>query len=581
MRYFCKFLLLIVTLLSFTQRASGKYIIVEPSKSIISQLKEENCAYEIRDNFSLGGQTLKIPSNCLLVFRGGSISGGSVMFNSTYLDGNVNIAIKQGGTVKGSIVNETIYTRWFNVKDDALFVLLNALLQDNSHKTYCIDAGTYIIKTPLTIRNVSEAVIDFRGAIIVDQTQGESALLHRPNPMIHIRTSHNIEIKNLDYRLSDNRYFSKTSTAVIWLGYGPNDWNSDIYNIRLSNITGKGNLVKSVKGGTSSNMLISGVGNMHNITLEDIVYDGDVASLINFEWGLLPSDTKTYKERGINLPNQYGIHPYNLTIRNVVGKNAPSSTGYLRLSSCYNAVIENCYGYNVNSFVMLYNGDFSISRVNGSAIVRNCASYINEDYSGKSLSGLLIFNTYIDPVSSKKHTGELAHNMSYIIENCEFQGIRGLSGCGIRVLGGDGNVVMTNVTMKNYTLGAKLSGAEGHNKTGGLAFYNCLFLNNTSSVELYSLDNCVFKGCIFRSDVSHNKNRIGNSQVAVYSGVNGFSLQDCVFEDNSKTNKAPFVTFEQKDNVKAVIENCSFTGSKADTPLVLPKTVSLSDCKIK
>ena len=567
-------------LLCITQRAAGKYIVVDPSKSIVSQLREESCAYEIRDNFKLGGQILKVPTNCSLIFRGGSISGGSVVFNSTYLDGNVDISIKQGGTVKGSIVNEIVYTRWFNVKDDALFVLLNSLLPDNPHKTYCIETGVYTITSPLLIRNLSDAVIDFHGATLIDETQGESALLHRPNPMIHIRTSHNIEIRNVVYKVSDKRYFSKTGTAAIWLGYGANDWNSDIYNIRLCNITGEGDLVKSVKGGTSSNMLISGVGNMHNITLEDIVYDGDVASLINFEWGLLPSDTKTYKERGINLPSQYGIHPYNLTIRNVFGKNAPSCTGYLRLSSCYNAVIENCYGYNVNSFVMLYNGDFSISRVNGSAIVRNCASYINEGYNGKSLSGLLIFNTYVDPVSSKKHTGELAHNMSYIIENCEFQGKQGLQGNGIRVLGGDGNVVFNNVTVKNYTMAAKLSGAEGHNKIGGLAFNNCLFLNNTSSVELYSLDNCVFKGCIFRSDVSHAKNRIGNSQVAVYSGVNGFSLQDCVFEDNSKNNKAPFVTFEQRDNVKALIENCSFTGSKADAPIVLPKTVSLNECKI-
>ena len=32
--------------------------------------------------------------------------------------------------------------------------------------------------------------------------------------------------------------------------------------------------------------------------------------------------------------------------------------------------------------------------------------------------------------------------------------------------------------------------------------------------------------------------------------------------------------------MKALIENCSFTGSKADAPIVLPKTVSLNECKI-
>ncbi len=560
--------------------AFGKYVLIDPAKSISSQMTLSDCTYEIRDNFTLRGGLLTVPKNCCLVFRGGSISDGAITFNNTTLEGNVNIRLKNAGAVKGRIGNETIYTHWFNVKDDELFVLLNSLLPENSHKTYCVETATYTITTPLIIRDISDAVFDFKGATLVDQTQGESILLHRPNPMILIRTSHNIEIKNLDYQLSSNRYFTTTGTSVIWIGAGSNDWDKDCYNIRITNITGKGDLVKSVKGGTSSNMLLDCVGNMHNIELSNVDFDGDVASLCNFEWGLLPADTKTYQQRGIKLPSNYGIHPFNITVRNVVGRNAPSSSGYIRMSSCYNVLVENCYGYNVNSLVMLYNGDMSIARVNGSAIVRNCASYINDGYKGKALSGLLIFNTYEDPVSSKKHSLDLDHNMSYIIENCEFQGIPGVTGNGIRVLGGDGNVVFTNVTVKNFTLAAKLSGAVGHNKVGGLAFNNCLFLNNTSSIELYSLDNCVFQSCIFRNNISHDKNKIGDSQVAVYTGVSGFSLRDCVFEDNSKNNKASFVTFEQKDNVKAQIENCSFIGSKSEAPIIIPKTVSLNDCKI-
>lgn len=573
-------IIMLLTGFGLTPEAIGKYILLNPSKTLSSQMTLSDCTYEIRDDFSLRGSTLTVPQNCTFVFRGGSISDGAITFNNTWLDGNVNIHLKSAGLVKGGIANETIFTKWFNVKNDELFLLMNALLPYNPHKTYCIETSTYTITTPLVIRNISDAVFDFRGATIIDQTQGESVLLHRPNPMIHIRMSHNIEIRNLVYQVSPKRYFSTTGTSAIWIGAGSNDWDKDCYNIRINNITGKGDLLRSVKGGTSANTLLGCVGNIHNIELSNVDYDGDVASLCNFEWGLLPADSGTYQRRGIKIPEKYGLHPFNITVKNVVGRNAPNSSGYIRFSSCYNVLVENCYGYNVNSLVMLYNGDMSIARVNGSAIVRNCVSYINDEYKGKSLSGILILNTYEDPVSSKKHNVDIDHNMSYMIENCEFQGIPGIIGNGIRVLGGDGNVIFTNVTVKNYTLAAKLSGAVGHDKKGGLAFNNCLFINNTSSIELYSLDNCVFQSCIFRNNISHSKNKIGDSQVAVYSGVNGFSLRDCVFEDNSKSNKAAFVSFEQKDNVKALIENCSFTGSKSETPFVLPKTVTLDECKV-
>ena len=580
LRLLVKQISLIVVLVATTLPVFAKYVVLDPAKPITSQLQYENCTYEIRDDFQLNGRTLSIPNHCTLLFRGGSVKNGSVVLNNTLLDGDVWIELSKNGTAKGHIVNETICTRWFKGNNVSLFSVLNTLLPDNSHKIYIVETGEYLIREPLIMRDANEVVLDFNGSTLIDETQGESSLLHRPNPMIMIRTSHNVELTNLNYKVSDKRHFTKNGTAVIWLGYGQNDWDKDIYNVRIHNITGQGSLVKSVKGGTSANMLISGVGNMHNIIIEDVVYDGDVATLCNFEWGLLPANSKEYKKKGVDYPSFYGIHPYNLTIRNVVGKNAPSSTGYIRLSSCYNTTIDNCYGYNVNSLFMLYNGDFSICRVNGSATIRNCASYINEEYKGNSLSGLLIFNTYTDPVSNNVHSESIEHNMSYIIQNCEFQGRSGLAGCGIRVLGGDGNVVLTNVTVKNYDLGTKLSGAVNVNKVGGLSFYDCLFVNNKSSVEIYSLDGCVFQGCTFRSNYSHSNNKIGNSQIAVYSGVKDFTLRNCTFEEKNAKNKAAFVTFEQKDNVKAVIDNCVFTGSKVAEPVVAPKTVKLENSRI-
>ncbi len=574
-------ILIIVLFFCLTSVAeSGEYVVLNKTTPLASQIKTKESTYEIRDVFDLEGKTLAIPENCTLLFRGGKISNGQIVFNNTFLDGFVKIALSKNQTVRGQLANDAIYTKWFQIEKNGLPSLLQGLLKDNANKAFHIENGTYDIEEPIIIRKIEGVSFDFHGSTLIDNVKGDNQSLHRANPMIWIRESHNVTITNFNYEVSDNRYFSKAGTAVIWLGAISQDWETDIYGITISNICGKGNLVRKVKGGTSENMFISGVGNMHNIAVQNIQYDGNLATLCNFEYGLPPAESNFYKKYNISLPDYYGLHPYNLTIKDIVGKNAPSCTGFIRLSSCYNAVVENCYGYNVNSFIFLYNGDMSISRVNGSAIIRNCASYVNADYEGNNVSGLLVFNTYKDPASGQVHSAAIEHNNSYIIENCEFQGRLNLPGNGIRVSGGDGNVVITNVTVKNFGLAAKLTGVTGNRKMGGITLNNCLFENNQSSIELYLLDNCVLQGCIFRSSIIHNANKIENSQIAVYKGVEGLSVRDCVFENSSSNNKASFITFEEKESAKAEISNSRFIGI-SEKAVVVPKNVQLENCEIK
>lgn len=573
---------LIVVLLLWTASqlwAGPRYVVLDPGLSAETQIQAANCTYEIRDDFKLSGKTLTLPDNCTLVFRGGSLQDCSVVFRNTYLDGNVRISLGKDCCAKGRLQNETVYTSWFKAE---LVQLLNSLIPDNQHKTFIVANGTYTICEPLIVRNISGLILDFNGSVLCDQTQGENATLHRPNPMIWIRASSNVTIRNFDYRVSAKRYFSKTETGVIFIGACSQDWDNDTFNITISGINGKGSLIRRVRDGLSANAFICGLGNINNIELHNIQYEGDLSSLCNFEYGLSPGTSASYVRRyGIKLPDYYGLHPYNLRISNITGRNAPSCQGFVRLSSCYNAIVENCYGYNVNSLIYLYSGDMSINRVNGSAIVRNCASYVNKEYRGTELSGLLIFNVYYDPASLTKHSGDIEHNLSYQIENCEFQGLDGISGCGLRVSGGDGNIVFNNVTIKNYSLAAKLSGTKIKSKVGGLVFNNCLFENNSSSVEIYGVDNCVFNACIFRNKSKHLNNRIADNQIAVYSGVQGFTLRDCIFEEKNKDNRASFVCFEQKKKVDAVIDNCRFIGSKVIAPVIVPESVSLSNCIIE
>lgn len=574
-------LILSVILLLQSNQASAKFIVLDPSRSIHSQLQINECVYEIRNEFDLKGKELKIPENSTLVFRGGKLSNGGVSFANTRIEGSACIELGPNCQISGTLENELIYTEWFKLNEKhELTDLLNCLIKSNINKEIHVQSGTYYISRPLVMRNCSGITIDFNESVIIDNIKGENELLHRPNPTIWVRSSHNIEIRNFIYEVGDERYFSKVGTAIIWIGAISQDWDVDTYGIVLRDLQGRGDIVKKVKGGVSSNMFISGVGNMHNIQVYNIQYDGDLASLCNFEYGLQPATEKEYKSKyKIILPDYYGLHPFNITIKDVVGKNAPSCTGFIRLSSCYNVVVENCYGYNVNSYIYLYNGDMSISRVNGSVTIRNCSSYVNSDYNGKSISGLLLFTTYSNPVDNKEHSGYIEHNTSYLIENCEFQGKAGLSGDGIRISGGDGNMTFRNVTVKNFDYGTKISGVQNHIKRGGLSFDNCSFIDNNTAVKLYWIEKCSFNGCLFRNSIIHNSDYITDSQIEVYSGVKGISLRDCYFEEKNKNNKGSFLFFEQ--NTNAIVENCSFIGSKNEKPIKIPSSVVLNHCELK
>ena len=54
-------------------------------KNILLQedVTEENTIYEILYDFDLNNQTIEIPNNCILDFRGGSISNGKIILNTT------------------------------------------------------------------------------------------------------------------------------------------------------------------------------------------------------------------------------------------------------------------------------------------------------------------------------------------------------------------------------------------------------------------------------------------------------------------------------------------------------------------
>lgn len=99
------------------------YLILRSGKSAIEQMTKPNTIYEIRYDFDLGGETLEVPANCVLDFKGGNIDNGEIVGNNTAVVAEGVSIFGDNLTLKGKWSIDNIYPEWFgaignNANDD-------------------------------------------------------------------------------------------------------------------------------------------------------------------------------------------------------------------------------------------------------------------------------------------------------------------------------------------------------------------------------------------------------------------------------------------------------------------------------
>ena len=99
-------------------------LILSKSTNIISQIKKENPIYVIKNVYDLKGNTLVVPINCQLNFRGGKIINGAVIGNGTCISAGRE-RIFEMVTLNGSWNNSKVFSEWLD--------FTNAIEVDNSH----------------------------------------------------------------------------------------------------------------------------------------------------------------------------------------------------------------------------------------------------------------------------------------------------------------------------------------------------------------------------------------------------------------------------------------------------------------
>lgn len=106
--------------LKFADRNFGDnefgYVILRKNKTFVEQVNKENTIYEIRYSFDLNNNSVIIPNNCILNFKGGSIINGTLIGTNTKIIANKEQIFNLNINFDGYFDIINVYPEWFGAK---------------------------------------------------------------------------------------------------------------------------------------------------------------------------------------------------------------------------------------------------------------------------------------------------------------------------------------------------------------------------------------------------------------------------------------------------------------------------------
>lgn len=168
------------------------YKILRRDKTFAEQVTEANTIYEIRYDFDLNGESVTIPSGCILTFNGGQLYNGTLVGQDTCINAE-KVAIFNSINIDGTWNVTNIYSEWFTDiatnKINLLFMLSNADIHNNIH----ISSGTYIVEideedgAAISVKSNTNVYLD--GDIYLAQTSLESYKIFSINGATNVNVS--------------------------------------------------------------------------------------------------------------------------------------------------------------------------------------------------------------------------------------------------------------------------------------------------------------------------------------------------------------------------------------------------------
>ena len=243
------------------EKLCAKRVELKENIPLEKQLISPNCTYLIKGKYKLN-HNCKIPSNCELLFEGGTIEGSYTLTgNNTYINAGPLCIFSSGISLAGTWLNERCYAEWFGARGDKKTDDRNALqkaldspmpILELLPKTYLI-ASYYNEKEKVGLRvPVNKTVV---GYTVDDCSKKYTIMAKAGMPFdvllqltgIHItlknicvqgatgREYSNYKVRDLIATLQDKFYTGLHLEYVFVLGCKGNCINLYTYNSRLEN----------------------------------------------------------------------------------------------------------------------------------------------------------------------------------------------------------------------------------------------------------------------------------------------------------------------------------------------------------
>lgn len=231
-----------ITLKDVDDNLYGQNIVFVPKGANLSEvLSSPNTSYILRFSYNLNGD-VTIPQNCVLIFEGGCVYGGSLIGNKTRIVYNGPI-FASNVTIGGTWDVKTISSNMLVSPSETNSLLkLLPLLSDNVKNEFVIETGNFT----LNARNESDTLIALKSNTLL-RIDGSVSL--NPNGYTHYNIVYaenktNIEITGvgkLEGDADDHDYSSVSSTHEWGMCIEiRNSNNINIHDITLKNATGDG-----------------------------------------------------------------------------------------------------------------------------------------------------------------------------------------------------------------------------------------------------------------------------------------------------------------------------------------------------
>ena len=185
---------------------SGTKVYLAANGGVLPAMESTNVVYVISYAYTISG-SVTVPAGCALEFAGGSINGGTLVLNGTYLYGNIKFGT--GITISGTLKNDTIYPEWWGAvgdgitDDTAAFTAMANFITAMDGYRISILPKTYLISSSIYMKGNIEIV-----------GQGDNSVIHLINGAgIKIGDVSDVTILNTTITEGDITLHGKTSSG--------------------------------------------------------------------------------------------------------------------------------------------------------------------------------------------------------------------------------------------------------------------------------------------------------------------------------------------------------------------------------